>query len=82
MVLRILMIGIAFTWLYNRTRGSLLAVLLLHASWNTALAFLPRTDAFLFLMAALLVVLVSADRMWEKLSTDSVAPDPAAKEAA
>ncbi|MBM4431606.1 MAG: CPBP family intramembrane metalloprotease [Chloroflexi bacterium] len=73
MVLRILMIGITFTWLYNRTRGSLLAVVLLHASWNTALAFLPRTDAFLFLMAGLLIVLVVADRMWEKLSTDSAA---------
>jgi membrane protease YdiL (CAAX protease family) len=73
MLLRILMIGVTFTWLYNRTSGSLLAVMLLHASWNTALAFLPRTDTFLFLMAGLLTVLVVVDRMWEKLSPDSAA---------
>jgi membrane protease YdiL (CAAX protease family) len=71
LLLRILMIGIAFTWLYNRTGGSLLAVMLLHASWNTTLAFLPRTDTFLFLMLALLTAAVVADRMWEKLPTDS-----------
>jgi hypothetical protein len=65
------MIGIAFTWLYNRTGGSLLAVMLLHASWNTTLAFLPRTDTCLFLMLALLTAAVVADRMWEKLPTDS-----------
>jgi membrane protease YdiL (CAAX protease family) len=72
MLLRILMIGISFTWLYNRTDGSLLAVMLLHASWNTALAFLPRTDVFLSLMMTLLTAGVITDRMWEKLSTDSV----------
>lgn len=80
-LLRILMIGIIFTWLYNRTNGSLLAVMLLHASWNTALAFLPRTDAFLLLMAGLSIVVVVADRMWEKLSTDSAAVYREAKNA-
>lgn len=82
MLLRILMIGVAFTWLYNRTSGSLLAVVLLHASWNTALAFLPSTDVFLFLMAGLLIVAVVTDRMWEKLSTDSATLHRGADEAA
>ena len=67
MILRILMIGISFTWLYNKTGGSLLAVMLMHASWNTALVFLPRTDAFLTLMFVLLVLVVVLDRMWKRL---------------
>jgi membrane protease YdiL (CAAX protease family) len=76
MLVRILMIGVTFTWLYNRTSGSLLAVMLLHASWNTALAFLPGTDAFLFLMTGLLIVLVVTDRMWEKPAPDINALSP------
>jgi membrane protease YdiL (CAAX protease family) len=82
LLLRILMIGVAFTWLYNRTGGSLIAVMLLHASWNTALAFLPSTDTFLFLMLALLTAAVVADRMWEKLPADSAARYRGADEAA
>ncbi len=71
MILRILMIGISFTWLYNRTGGSLLAVMVLHASWNTTLIFLPRTDIFLLLMTVLLVIAVVVDKMWKKLPADS-----------
>ena len=71
MLLRILMIGISFTWIYNRTGGSLLAVMLLHASWNTTLVFLPRTDIFLVLMTLLLTAAVLGDKMWKKLPADS-----------
>jgi hypothetical protein len=56
--------------------------MLLHASWNTALAFLPGTDAFLLLMMGLLIVLVVIDRMWEKPAPDRDALSSGAEEAA
>jgi membrane protease YdiL (CAAX protease family) len=65
-VLQVAAIGITFTWFYNRTKGSLLAVALLHASWNAGVSFLPRTVAFYLIMAGLLVVMVVSDRMWQK----------------
>jgi membrane protease YdiL (CAAX protease family) len=37
--------AIIFTWVYNSTRGSLLAVTLLHASVNTSIVFLPIAPA-------------------------------------
>lgn len=66
-VLQVATIGIVFTWFYNRTKGSLLAVVLLHASWNAGVSFLPRTSAFHLIMAGILVVMVLGDRMWRKI---------------
>jgi len=63
---QVVQIGIAFTWFYNRTRGSILAVALLHASWNASVGFIPRTHAFYALMAGVLIMMVFCDRMWEK----------------
>ncbi len=57
-------IGVTFSWLYNRSEGSILAVGLLHASLNTSVIFLPQTgalDAFLIVLAVLVTIL---DRMW------------------
>jgi membrane protease YdiL (CAAX protease family) len=63
---QVVQIGIAFTWFYNRTRGSILAVALLHASWNAGVGFIPRTHAFYALMAGVLIMMVCCDRMWKK----------------
>lgn len=65
---QILQLGIAFTWLYNRTRGSLLSVALLHASWNTGGSFIPRTQVFYIIMTLLIIILVFSDRMWKRFS--------------
>jgi len=63
---QVVQIGIAFTWFYNRTEGSILAVALLHASWNAGVGFIPRTKSFFILMAAVLSLMIISDRMWEK----------------
>ncbi len=72
-VLQIITIGIAFTWFYNRTQGSLLAVALLHASWNAGVGFLPRTAAFHLIMAGIVVVMISIDRMWRRIPNQNPA---------
>ncbi len=61
-------VAILFTWLYNLSKGSLLAMLLLHASINTTGWFLPRSYAILFLLCTLFaIILCIKDRMWERL---------------
>ena len=68
-MLQVITIGITFTWFYNRTQGSLLAVALLHASWNAGVGFLPRTAAFHMIMAGIVVVMISIGRMWRRIPT-------------
>jgi len=65
-LLQVVQIGIVFTWFYNRTRGSILAVALLHASWNAGVGFIPRTHAFYALMVGVLIMMLYCDRMWKK----------------
>jgi membrane protease YdiL (CAAX protease family) len=74
-------ITILFGWVYNRTRGSILAPALFHASMNsmnTPGSVLPGTNAgnialVLFALSAILV-----DQMWRKLPADhpAVYPEP------
>jgi membrane protease YdiL (CAAX protease family) len=57
--------AVIFTWLFNRTRQSLLPVLILHAVVNTTSLFLPRnylTSSLLILVLA--IVLALLDKMW------------------
>lgn len=48
--------AVLFTWIYNSTGGSLLLMLLFHASYNTAGLMLPATSP----LASLLISLVAA----------------------
>jgi membrane protease YdiL (CAAX protease family) len=57
--------GIFFAWMFNRSRGSLLPVWLLHGMSNNSGAFLPRADLPVFgLGFVLLILLVIKDKMW------------------
>ena len=63
-------ITILFGWVYNRTRGSILAPALFHASMNsmnTLVSVLPVTDAGSVLLILFAVFAVLFDRMWRKL---------------
>jgi Na+-transporting NADH:ubiquinone oxidoreductase subunit NqrB len=60
--------AILFTWLYNRTKGNLLIVMIFHAATNTTSYFLSRSHYAIFglvLVVALLFVIM--DKMWRKL---------------
>jgi hypothetical protein len=60
--------AILFTWLYNRTKGSLLIVLLFHAAVNTTSLFLSRSFEITFFLCILLAIaVVLTDKMWRRL---------------
>ncbi|MGE5223599.1 MAG: type II CAAX prenyl endopeptidase Rce1 family protein, partial [Omnitrophica WOR_2 bacterium] len=60
--------AILFTWLYNRTKGSLLIVLLFHTAINTTSSFLPRSVVIVFILCIVLAVaVVLKDKMWRRL---------------
>ena len=57
-------IGVTFSWLYNCSEGSILAVGLMHASLNTSVIFMPHTGALDALLIVLAVLVMILDRMW------------------
>ena len=57
-------IGVTFSWLYNRSEGSILAVGLMHASLNTSVILLPQTEALDALLIILALFVTVLDRMW------------------
>ncbi|MFX0052612.1 MAG: CPBP family intramembrane glutamic endopeptidase [Candidatus Hermodarchaeota archaeon] len=69
----ILLVTVIFTWFYNRTKGSILAPALLHASMNTTGAFLPGSLVALILILACMVFFIFLDRMWENLPSENPA---------
>jgi uncharacterized protein len=67
---------ILFGWVYNRTRGSILAPALFHASMNsmnTLGTVLPVTNAGSVLLVLFAVFAILIDRMWKKLPSENLA---------
>ncbi len=59
--------AIVFTWLFNRTRQSLLPVLFLHSARNTTSLFMSRHYGVSSLLLLFLAgILVFADKMWKR----------------
>ena len=66
-------ITILFSWIYNRTNGSILAVALFHASMNSMnplMGIFPVTPASNIMLIIFAITIVLADRMWRKLPVD------------
>ncbi len=60
-------LAVVFTWLFNRTGGSLIPVLFLHSSRNTTSLFLSRNfivSELLFVVLATVVLI--KDKMWRR----------------
>ena len=77
-------ITILFGWIYNRTRGSILAPTLFHASMNSMNALqtsIPVTNASSVLLVLFAVFTVFYDRMWKKPLADNPAVYPVGKAA-
>lgn len=63
--------SILFVWVYNRTRGSILAPALFHASMNSMnplMRVLPATDVGTFILVGFALFAVVYDRMWKRLA--------------
>jgi len=66
-------ITILFSWIYNRTNGSILAVAVFHASMNSMnplMGILPITTAGNVLLVSFAMCVVVFDRMWLRLPGD------------
>lgn len=62
----IILITIIFTWLYNRTRQSLLSTVLFHSTMNVTSHVLPLTPGAGVLLVAFLLFAIFRDRMWQR----------------
>jgi membrane protease YdiL (CAAX protease family) len=58
--------AILMTWIYNRSGGSLLPVVLFHAAMNTFPLVLPWSPPMIGLLLVWVVWVVIADRMWRR----------------
>lgn len=68
--------AILFTWLYNRTKGNLLIVMMFHAAINTTSYFLSRSHYVIFVLVLVVAVLfVVMDKMWHRLPPGSQASE-------
>jgi len=72
LVLNCFQLGILFTWIYNRSSGDLVSVILLHASWNVATDILPKTFFFDVVISGLMIIVIIYDKMWRKIHPDTI----------
>jgi CAAX protease family protein len=70
--LELLPATVIISWLYNRSKGSILVAGIAHAAANTAFMFFPNLDWTVYTMttAVAALVLIVVDRMWKKLPSD------------
>ena len=78
----ILLVTVIFTWIFNRTKGSILVTALLHPAMNTATTFLTGSLGALILLFVFMLFVIGLDRMWRRLPPDNHAIYWAGTEAA
>ena len=61
-----ILLGTIFTWLYNRSGGSLLLMVLLHTALNNTGRILPMTASAGAYMLVLIVAMIFVDKMWKR----------------
>ena len=69
----IVLVTIIFTWLFNRTKGSILVTALIHPVMNTTGNFLNASISALILLVVFTVFVIVLDKMWRRLPADSPA---------
>ena len=69
----IILVSVIFTWLFNRTDGSVLVTALIHPAMNTTGNFLTASPATLILLLVFILIIAVLNRMWTRLPADSPA---------
>ncbi|MGB2964767.1 MAG: type II CAAX endopeptidase family protein [Anaerolineales bacterium] len=69
----IVLVTIIFTWLFNRTKGSILVTALIHPAMNTNGNFLTASIGALILLLVFTVFVIVIDRMWIRPPSDNPA---------
>jgi uncharacterized protein len=69
----IVLVTIIFTWLFNRTKGSILVTALIHPAMNTTGNFLNASIGALILVLVFTIFVIVLDKMWRRLPADSPA---------
>ena len=78
----ILFVTFIYTWLFNRTKGSILVTALVHPSMNATGYFLPGTLGAIMLVVAFMIFVVILDRMWRRLPAGNPAIHQVTEQAA
>jgi membrane protease YdiL (CAAX protease family) len=69
----ILLVTVIFTWLFNRTKGSILVTALIHPAMNTTGNFLTGTLGAVILLFIFMLFVIVLDKMWRRLPADNPA---------
>ena len=69
----IVLMTIILTWLYNRTKGSILVTALIHPAMNTTGNFLNASPGALLLLVLFTVFVIVLDKMWRRHSPENPA---------
>ena len=64
-VLSTMLVAFVYTWFYNKTKGSVLVCILLHAGFNTFPTLASSTPPTIPLLAVLAVILILESKMWK-----------------
>ncbi|MCJ7694131.1 MAG: CPBP family intramembrane metalloprotease [Anaerolineaceae bacterium] len=66
----IVLVTIIFTWLFNRTKGSILVTVLIHPAMNTVGNFLNASLGALILILVFTIFVIIFDKMWRRLPSE------------
>lgn len=69
----IVFVNILFTWLFNRTKGSILVTALIHPVMNTTGSFLNASIGAIILLVGFTIFVIVFDKMWRKLPAENLA---------
>ena len=69
----IVLVTVIFTWIFNRTKGSVLVTALLHPAMNATTKYLTGSLGALMLLFLFMIFVVVLDKMWRKLPAENPA---------